>query len=54
MPVTKRHLYDSQLYGPPDLYEESPPENLLEDIAMSQTLGALHQLRYLAMYSVEV
>jgi hypothetical protein len=30
-------LFDSHLYGPPDLYEDSPPSELLEDIAMSQT-----------------
>lgn len=54
MPLTKRHLYDSYLYGPGDLYEESPQENILEDIAMSQKLGALHQIRFLAMFTVEV
>lgn len=54
MPITKRHLYDAYLYGPGDLYEESPQEHILEDIGMSQTLGAFHQIRYLAMFSVEV
>ena len=54
MPITKRLLYDASLYGPADLYEESPQEHLLEDIAMSQTLGAIHQIRILAMFTVEV
>jgi hypothetical protein len=42
------------MYGSPDLYEESPRETLLQDMSMSGTLGAIHQIRFLAMYSVEV
>lgn len=54
MPVTKRYILDSHMYGSPDLYEESSRESLLQDMSMSGALGAIHQIRFLAMYTVEV
>ena len=54
MPLSKRCILDAHMYGPPDVFEESPRETLLEDISMSGALGAIHQIRFLAMYTVEV
>lgn len=54
MPLSKRFLFDAALYGPPDLFEESQPDTVLRDTAMSATIGAIHQLSYLSLYAVEV
>jgi hypothetical protein len=54
MPLSKRFVADSQLYAPPDLYEESDQETLLRDISSAGNLGALHQISFLSLYAFEV
>jgi hypothetical protein len=54
MPLRKRVIFDSTLYGPPDLYEEASSERILPDITMASNLGALYQIQYLSAYSIEV
>jgi hypothetical protein len=54
MPLSKRFVADSQLYAPPDLYEESDQQTLLRDISSAGNLGALHQISFLSLYAFEV
>lgn len=54
MPLRKRAIFDSSLYGPPDIYEDSSSSTILPDINMSGFLGVLYQIQYLSLYSMEV
>jgi hypothetical protein len=44
MPLTKRCISQPFYYGHPDFYHQYDETTILQDVAMAQLTGALHQL----------
>eukprot|EP00636_Phaeomonas_parva_P003861 CAMPEP_0118864620 /NCGR_PEP_ID=MMETSP1163-20130328/9141_1 /TAXON_ID=124430 /ORGANISM="Phaeomonas parva, Strain CCMP2877" /LENGTH=263 /DNA_ID=CAMNT_0006798767 /DNA_START=148 /DNA_END=936 /DNA_ORIENTATION=+ len=54
MPIVKRGIAHPLAYPDPALYEQSPPDMILQNIDMASFSGAMQQLGILASYATEM
>ena len=54
MPLTKREIPDPFTFAHPGLYEDSSPEEILEDTSFAGVTGCIGQLAALSAYATEI